>query len=98
MADASEVVARLEAAMGLGFTLSEAVQKALGRSLTAWAEDHGHRQNEVTMCLRAYHQRTYSAIRDELARDLGITREEIDRLIDGQTPGAAPEQPAAEVA
>lgn len=85
MADASDQLGRLESALALGFSLSEAVQKLLG-SLTAWAEAKGHRGNEVSMCLLAYHQRTYSAIRDDLAKDLGITREDLDRLIDGQKP------------
>lgn len=83
-AGVSEPMARLQAAVALGFTVSEAVQKLLGRTLTSWAEANGHRQNEVTMCLLKYHQRIYPEIRDGLARDIGVTRAEFDSFIDGQ--------------
>lgn len=88
MEQGSEAVRRLEAAIGLGFSLSEAVQKALGCSLTQWAEANGHRQSEVSMCLGGYHQRAYPAIREALARDLAVEREDLDRLIEAQKPAA----------
>lgn len=87
-----EVVKRLEAARELGFGLPEAVMKMIGTTLTAWAESHGHRQSEVSMCLGGYPGRPYASIRDDLAQDLGIERTDLDRLIDGDpTPAPAEE-------
>ena len=91
MRDDGQAVKRLEAALELGFSVSEAVQKALGRSLTQWAEEHGHRQSEVSMCLGGYPGRIYGAIRDDLAAELGIDRGDLDRLIDGPTEPATTE-------
>ena len=88
-----EAVKRIEAAMSLGFSVSEAVQKALGRHLSQFAEEHGHRQSEVSMCLGGYPGRTYGTIRDDLSGALGIERAELDALIDG-----ASEAPAGEAA
>lgn len=83
------VVKRIRALVGLGLTTSEAFQKALGRTLVQFAEEYGHRASEVSMCLNAYPGRIYTAIRDDLARDLGVPRDEIDRLIDGAEAEAA---------
>lgn len=81
-------VNRIRALVGLGLTPSEAFQKALGKPLAQFAEERGHRGNEVSMCLNAYPGRTYTAIRDDLAEELGITRTEVDALIDGPAPAA----------
>jgi hypothetical protein len=75
-------VKRIEHALHLGFRLSEAVQNVLGRSLAAFARERGHRESEVSMCLGRYPGRVYAGIRDDLARELGIDRKEMDRLID----------------
>lgn len=89
MGASESVVKRIQAMVDLGLTTSEAFQKVLGRSLSAFAEAHGHRASEVSMCLNAYPGRVYAAVRDDLAADLGIPREEIDRLIDGEKAEAA---------
>lgn len=75
---------QIEALVALGLTVSEAVFKALGCTSTEFAERHSVRQNEVTMCLRAYHHRGYPAIRHALAEELGVTRPWLDNLIDSQ--------------
>jgi len=76
-----EKIKVIEAALAIGFSLSEAIQRALGRSLTAFASAHGFRQNEVSMCLAAYEGRVYPQIRDAICSDLEIPREYLDRLI-----------------
>lgn len=83
MPSESDAVKRLQAALDLGFSLSEAVFRTLGQTQSAWAEDHGVRQSEVSMCLGGYPERPYGAIRDALCDDLGIPRSDLDRLIDG---------------
>ena len=75
-------VKRIEDALRLGFRLSEAVQKVLGRPLASFARERGHRESEVSMCLGGYPGRTYGRIRDDLAGELGISRRALDRLID----------------
>jgi hypothetical protein len=82
MSRPDDPVKRIEDALVLGFSLSEAVQKVLGRPLAAFARDHGYRQSEVSMCLGRYPGRVYAGIRSDLARELGIDRRELDRLID----------------
>lgn len=82
----------IESAMALGFTLSEAVQKVLGRSLSQFAEERGHRQPEVSMCLGGYPGRTYGQIRDDLCAELEIERAVLDRWITEQS--AASEEAA----
>ena len=84
MPPTTEKIKLIEAALSLGFSLSEAVQKALGGSLSDFAERHGARQTEVSMCLLGYHQRVYPEIRDALCTELEIKREELDRLIDDE--------------
>lgn len=74
----------IRAAIDLGFSTSEAVQKALGRPLSHFAEERGHRPSEVSMCLNGYPGRTYALIRDHLAAELGIERRHLDVLIDGE--------------
>lgn len=83
----------VEGALALGFSLSEAVQRALGQSLSAFAAKYGHRPSEVTMCLTSYEGRVYPAVRDDLATELGVDRETVDRWISS----AAGKAPAAEV-
>lgn len=82
MAEDASVVKKIQTARQLGFSLSEAVVRNLGVTLTAWAADHGYRPSEVSMCLGGYPERPYASIRDDLASDLGIPREVLDELID----------------
>lgn len=86
-------VKRIEHALQLGFKLSEAVQNVLGRSLAAFARERGHRQSEVSMCLGGYPGRVYGAIRDDLARELGIERKQLDRLIENASREEVEEKP-----
>lgn len=79
----------IEGALALGFTLSEAVQRALGRSLSEFAEAHGHRQSEVSMCLGGYPGRIYAQVRDDLCAELSIERATLDRWIAERTASAA---------
>jgi len=70
--------------MGLGLGVSEAVARALGRTLTAFGEDHGWSQPQVSQCLNAH--RPYPDIRDAICAELDIPRPYLDRLIDSQRP------------
>lgn len=79
----------VESALALGFSLSEAIQRALGRSLASFAATYGHRASEVSMCLNAYEGRVYPAIRNDLATELGIGREVVDQWIDNPKAKAA---------
>lgn len=83
MAETNPKVQQVEALIAAGLSVSEALNRVLGGS-TAFADRNGFRQPEVTMCFRAYHQRTYPEIRDAAARELDATREWIDGLIDNQ--------------
>ncbi len=74
----------IEGALSLGFTLPEAVSRALGTSLGDFARQNDVRATEVSMCLNAYHQRTYPNIRDAICEALGIPREYLDRLIEAE--------------
>lgn len=79
----------VEGALDLGFSLTEAVQRALGSSISAFAAKYGHRQSEVSMCLLGYEGRVYPEIRNDLAAELDVSREAIDRWI-ATTSGKAP--------
>lgn len=71
-------------ALALGFTLSEAVQRAIGEPLAAWAGRHGFTPQAVSMCLRFYEGRVYPEIRDRLAETLGAERATVDGWIEAQ--------------
>lgn len=79
----------VEGALALGFTLPEAVQRALGEPLSGWAARRGFTPQAVSMCLRGYESRIYPEIRDALAEDLGTERERVDRWIAEQTSRSA---------
>lgn len=51
-------------------------------SLRSFAVEHGLYVQEVSYCLNG--DREYGRIRDLLAEDLGLSRTEVDRLIDGE--------------
>lgn len=92
MARESEAIKTIEGALGLGFSVSEAVQRALDCSLSAFARRHEVRRVEVSMCLNAHEGRVYPEIRDFLASDLDVPREYVDGLINRQRRGAAKEE------
>lgn len=89
----TEKIKQVEGLIEHGLEVSEALNTVLGGS-TAFADRHGFRQPEVSMCFRAYHQRTYPDIRDAACADLGATREWLDALIDGQRQPTAAEDVA----
>src|SRR5690606_30369880 len=57
-----------------------AALKARGFTLSGFARHIGHWPEEVRMTVRGI--RTYPVIRDAIATELGISREEVDALID----------------
>ena len=57
-----------------------------GLRLQDIAAKYGYWTEQVSQCIRG--ARPYPEIRDNLAKELGLTREEIDELIDGR-PGKA---------
>lgn len=72
----------IDGALALGFSLAEAVQRALNESLSAWGARHGFTPSEVSMCLRFYERRVYSPVREALALDLGTERSRVDQWIE----------------
>lgn len=86
----TEAIKVVEGALALGFSISEAVQRALGTTLTAFAGERFAVQ-EVSMCLRNYGGRVYPEIRDALSETLDIPREYLDRLIEEQAAKTATE-------
>lgn len=82
------VVAHAEKAQALGFTAAEALTNSLGTTATDWAAARNFSREQVSMCLNGI--RTYHAVRDALAEDLGVSRADLDRLLDGRedTPGS----------
>lgn len=71
-------------ALALGFTLSEAVQRAIGEPLATWGSRFGFTPQAVSMCLRFYEGRVYPDIRDRLAETLGTERSTVDGWIESQ--------------
>lgn len=88
MHDTRDAVKLIEASLALGFSLSEAVQRALGRSLSEFARERGHSRSAVSMCLTHYQQRVFGNVRDDLADELSVPREYLDRLIEQQAAAA----------
>lgn len=76
-----KAVKLIEAALEMGFPLTDAVARALGCSLTEFAGDRFTVQ-AVSMCLRSYENRVYPEIRDALAESLDVTRSFIDDIIE----------------
>lgn len=77
-----EPVKVLLGALALGFSISEAFQRALGMKLAVWGRQHGFSPQEMWMCVNFYEGRVYPAIRDALSGALETTREKIDDLIE----------------
>lgn len=67
--------------LALGFPLSQAVQRALGLSVTALARQEGWDRSLLSMVLNAHRHRVCPGIRDRLAEMLGATRGEVDAWI-----------------
>lgn len=93
MADTRETVKLIEASLALGYSLSETVQRALGRSLSEFGRERGHSRSAVSMCLTNYQGRVFGNVRDDFAEALDIPREYLDRLIE-QEAGRAEKVPA----
>jgi hypothetical protein len=89
MRETRDTVKLIEASLVLGYTLSEAVQRALGHSLSEFARERGHSRSAVSMCLTNYNGRVFANVRDDLALSLAIPREYLDRLIDQQNGSVA---------
>ncbi len=85
----------VEGALALGFTLSEAMQRALGRTLSAFGQEFGHSPSEVSMCVRRYEGRIYPDIRESFARALRVDRAKVDEWIDAQVAETEPNGAAA---
>lgn len=65
-----------------GYSLSAVLVKELGISMTEFAILEGFHRVSVTMAVNVHRRRIGNDIRDALARRIGITRGEIDRLFD----------------
>lgn len=84
MSKTAAKIRQIEGLLTFGAPLTFAVAKALGCTLTEFAERNGVRQPELSMCLGGYHQRIYPKIRDAICRELAIPREYLNRLIEQQ--------------
>ena len=82
MARGTEAVKVIEGALTLGFSLSEAIQRALSGSLSSFAFGKPYSVQSVSMCLAFYEGRIYSQIREDLCAALDLPREYLDRLIE----------------
>jgi len=80
----TQTIKLISVSLELGYSLSEAVQRALGSTLTDFAKRHDFRQVEVSMCLLGYPQRIYPDIRKALCRELGVPRSFLDDKIETQ--------------
>lgn len=85
-----EAVKVIQGALALGFSLSEALQRVLGCSLSAFGAENGFSPSEVSMCVRFYEGRVYPEIREKLAERLATSRETIDELIESAAAGRIP--------
>lgn len=84
MPESTDTVKLIEGSLALGFSLSEAIQRALGQSLSQFGRERGHGRSAVSMCLTFYGGRTFGNVRDDLAETLGVSREQIDNWIESQ--------------
>lgn len=65
----------------------KALLKDRGLSLTDFGRKHNHWVSDVSRCLNGH--QPLPEIRDSIAAELGWKRDEVDRLIDEPTKGAA---------
>ena len=86
MRHTNDAIKLIEGSLALGFSLSEAVQRALGGSLADFARESGHSRSAVSMCLSFYDGRVFATVREDLASALGVPREYLDRIIEEQHP------------
>jgi hypothetical protein len=92
MATGTEAIKIIEGALALGFSLSEALQRALG--ISSWASlasEKPYSPQSVSMCLNAYEGRVYPEIRNDICSALEISREYLDALIARQSTDEAKE-------
>lgn len=75
---------RVTELVDVGLPLTEAIAKAMGCSLSAFARRRDVRQEEISMCLLGYPGRIYTDIRDAICDELGIAREFLDEKIEEQ--------------
>lgn len=84
MSESADPVKKVEGALALGFSLGDALQLVLGRSLSSFGAEHGHSPSEVSMCIRFYEGRVYDEIRQNLVQATGIPREALDAWIESK--------------
>lgn len=72
---------------------ADLIRLALPMSLTEFAARHGFSKQEVSQCL--YRYRRHEKVRDALAGALGVSRAEIDELLDGARTRSDASEPAA---
>lgn len=65
---------------------ADLVKLALPTSSKDFAERHGFTKYEVSQCLTGY--KRHEKVRDALAVELGVGRDEIDELLDAQRSAA----------
>jgi hypothetical protein len=73
---------RIKTGIGLGFTLGQVIWKALDTTGKEWAYENKHTEIEMVHMLAG--RREYGKARNLLAKDLGITREDLDDLIEDE--------------
>jgi hypothetical protein len=76
-----------------GAPIPGAIKAALPGGLTAFARRHGFHLSHVSMCING-HQRQ-EKVRAALAEELGVEREWLDDLLDGQMSAQAALKAAA---
>lgn len=82
MPQGNDAVKVVETALDLGFSLPEAIQRALGRTLADWGAERGFRPSEISMCFHGYTGRVLPRLRDAAAEDLGVPRATVDAWIE----------------
>lgn len=82
MSQGNDAVKIVEGALELGFSLPEAIQRALGRTLSDWAAERGFHRSEVSMCFLGYKGRIQPKVRNAAAEDLGVSRATVDAWIE----------------
>ncbi len=87
MAKINEVERRILDGMTGADQLKALMREAGYETYRDFARYLGRYIEEVSMCLQG--RRRYDDIRDALAERLGLTREQVDQLIDGSAPKPA---------
>lgn len=84
MPQGTEAIKVVEGALSLGFSVSDALQRALGMTFTEFASAKSYSVQSVSMCVRFYDGRVYPEIRDDICTALELPREYLDRIIEAQ--------------